>query len=244
MKVSYKTDIGKVREKNEDSIYYDNNGDYIIAIVADGMGGHKSGEIASNIAVEEAGAFFIKNISDFMSSPLDFIPEIFYNSCKKVYEESKKMDDYEGMGTTMSMVIINKKTRAFYIGNVGDSRVYIVRKGEIFQITEDHSLVNEMYKKGQISKSELSTHPQRNVLTKALGTCERTDPDFFKETLEGIDYIILCTDGLSNYISDNEILKYIINSKDDPATELIEEAKKRGGSDNISVIIIDNEIEV
>src|SRR5665647_3821633 len=107
MKAYFKTDIGKTREKNEDSIYFDNNGDYIIAIVADGMGGHRSGEIASKIATESAGEYFIKYINKFIDSPKEFLYDLFYHSCKMVYNESEKSEDLEGMGTTMTLVIIN-----------------------------------------------------------------------------------------------------------------------------------------
>lgn len=244
MKAYFKTDIGKTREKNEDSIYFDNNGNYIIAIVADGMGGHKSGEIASKLAIESAGDYFTKYINKFIDSPKEFLLELFYHSCKVVHDESEKSADLEGMGTTMTLAIINTSTKKAYIGNIGDSRTYAIKNKRIIQITEDHTLVNQMYKNGQISFEEIKTHPQKNVLTRALGTCEKTEPDIFEENLNEIEGLILCSDGLTNYISKKEILDFIILYKDKAIDELIKEAKNRGGTDNISIIIISNIIEV
>lgn len=238
MKIYYQTDIGNVRNKNEDSLYYDEKDDYIIAIVADGMGGHKSGELASKIAVEQAGEYFLCHISDLLSSPRLFMKNIYANSCKRVFSESKKSIENDGMGTTMTVAIIDKVNQKLYVGNIGDSRAYIIRNSEILQVTEDHSLVYEMFKKGQITKEEIKIHPQKNVLTKALGTCEHAEPDFFERDLLNIKSIILCTDGLTNYISKDEIYQHIISKNENPAEELIIEAKKRGGTDNISIIIV------
>jgi protein phosphatase len=241
MKAYYKTDKGNVREKNEDAIYYDNSGDFVIAIVADGMGGHKSGDVASKIAIETAADYFNRNIGEFMELPLEFLMDIFKISSMKIFDVSSKELECKGMGTTMTMVLANRKTGKLYVGNIGDSRTYIVRNDEIFQVTEDHSLVNEMFKKGQITKDELSTHPQRNVLTKSLGTYKDIEPDFYIEDLDDIDNIILCSDGLTNYIDKVEIKDIVVNNKGEEIVDrLVNEANARGGSDNISVIVINN----
>ncbi|SHI72977.1 protein phosphatase [Dethiosulfatibacter aminovorans DSM 17477] len=241
MKAYYKTDIGSVREKNEDTIYYDNSGDFVIAIVADGMGGHRSGEIASRLAVETAADYFNRNIGKFMEMPMEFLRDIFMSSSTRVFDAASTEPECEGMGTTMTMILANRKTGKLYIGNIGDSRTYIVKNGEILQVTEDHSLVNEMFKKGQITKDELLIHPKRNVLTKSLGTFKDIEPDFYIEELDDIENIILCSDGLTNYVNSSEIKDIVKNNEGEEVVEkLVNEANARGGSDNISVIVINN----
>lgn len=241
MKAYYKTDIGSVRDKNEDTIYYDNSGDFVIAIVADGMGGHRSGEIASRLAVETAADYFNRNTGKFMEMPMEFLRDIFMSSSMRVFDVASTEPECEGMGTTMTMILANRKTGKLYIGNIGDSRTYIVKNGEIVQITEDHSLVYEMFKKGQITKDELLTHPKRNVLTKSLGTFKDIEPDFYIEELNDIENIILCSDGLTNYVNDIEIRDIVKNSEGEAVVEkLVNEANARGGNDNISVIVINN----
>ena len=241
MKAYYKTDIGSVREKNEDSIYYDNSGDFVIAIVADGMGGHKSGEVASKLAVETAADYFNRNIGKFMELPMEFLRDIFMSSSMRVFDVASTEPECKGMGTTMTLILVNRKTEKLYIGNIGDSRTYIMRNGEISQVTEDHSLVNEMFKKGQITKDELLTHPKRNVLTKSLGTFRDIEPDFYIEDLHDIENIILCSDGLTNYVNNGEIKDIVSNNEGEEIVDkLVNEANVRGGSDNISVIVINN----
>lgn len=241
MKAYYKTDIGSVREKNEDSIYYDNSGDFVIAIVADGMGGHKSGEVASKLAVETAADYFNRNIGKFMELPMEFLRDIFMSSSMRVFDVASTEPECKGMGTTMTLILVNRKTEKLYVGNIGDSRTYIMRNGEISQVTEDHSLVNEMFKKGQITKDELLTHPKRNVLTKSLGTFRDIEPDFYIEDLHDIENIILCSDGLTNYVNNGEIKDIVSNNEGEEIVDkLVNEANVRGGSDNISVIVINN----
>ncbi|MDP3387634.1 MAG: Stp1/IreP family PP2C-type Ser/Thr phosphatase [Eubacteriales bacterium] len=240
MKGIYKTDIGNFREKNEDSVIYLEHQDFILAAVADGMGGHKSGEVASRLALESAARYFIDHLDILMNSPEEFINNIFLNSCMWVYREGLTSEEFEGMGTTMTVVLINKAKQLAYFGNIGDSRAYVITSDSLKQVTEDHSLVHEMYKSGQISLEEVDKHPQRHVLTKALGTCEKVIPDYYQEDLSQIDHILLCTDGLTNYLPEREILFFINRYKDQAVEELIDEAKRRGGTDNISVVLITN----
>ncbi|MBV1756988.1 MAG: Stp1/IreP family PP2C-type Ser/Thr phosphatase [Dethiosulfatibacter sp.] len=240
MKGIYKTDIGNFREKNEDSVIYLEHEDFILAAVADGMGGHKSGEVASRLALESAAKYFIESLDILKNSPMEFVNNIFLNSCLCVYREGIKAEEFEGMGTTMTVVLINKANAEAYFGNIGDSRAYVIASGSLKQVTEDHSLVHEMYKNGQISLEEVDTHPQRHVLTKALGTCEKVIPDYYQEDMTQVDYILLCTDGLTNHLPESEILFLINKFKEKAVEELIDEAKRRGGTDNISVILINN----
>ncbi|HAE41482.1 MAG TPA: Stp1/IreP family PP2C-type Ser/Thr phosphatase [Clostridiales bacterium] len=240
MKGIYKTDIGNFREKNEDSVIYVEDEDFIMAAVADGMGGHKSGEVASRLAMESAEKYFLEHLESLKSSPLEFINGIFLNSCQSVYREGIKSDELDGMGTTMTIAIIDKSNKQAYFGNIGDSRAYVVFSDRLRQVTEDHSLVYEMYKNGQISLKEVDNHPQRHVLTKAIGTCENIVPDYYQEDLSQVDHILICTDGLTNYLPENEILDIIKEYAEQAVEELIDEAKRRGGTDNISVILINN----
>jgi protein phosphatase len=240
MKAFYKTDIGNVRKKNEDSICFVEEKDFVLAAVADGMGGHRSGEIASQLALESAEVFFKSNSEEILKDPKGFINKLFDYSCKKVYRMSTKMETYEGMGTTMTLVVIDRISMKAYFGNIGDSRAYLMMLDDIIQVTEDHTLVNEMYKKGQITMEEFKNHPQRNVLTKALGTCESVFPDYYQIGLNRGTSILLCSDGLSNYLTSNEIKELIMENKEEAVDLLIEEAKNRGGTDNISAILIFN----
>lgn len=240
MKGIYKTDIGNFREKNEDSVIYLEHENFILAAVADGMGGHKSGEIASKMALESAARYFLEHLDSLIDSPMIFINNIFFNSCVCVYQEGLKSEEFEGMGTTMTVVLINTTNQQAYFGNIGDSRAYLIATDSLKQVTEDHSLVQEMYRNGQITLEEVDTHPQKHVLTKALGTCETVTPDYYQEDLTHIDHILLCTDGLTNYLPEKEILFFIKKYKEQAVEELITEAKRRGGTDNISVILINN----
>ncbi|HBH12142.1 MAG: Protein serine/threonine phosphatase PrpC,regulation of stationary phase [Clostridiales bacterium 38_11] len=240
MKGIYRTDIGNFREKNEDSVIYLEHGDFILAAVADGMGGHKSGEVASRLALESAERYFHEKMDIMTNSPMEFINNIFLNSCLCVYQEGLTSEEFEGMGTTMTVVLINKANEQAYFGNIGDSRAYVATSDSLRQVTEDHSLVHEMYRNGEISLEEIDTHPQRHVLTKALGTCETVIPDYYQEDLTQIDHILLCTDGLTNCLLGKEILFLINQYKDQAVVELIGEAKRRGGTDNISVVLISN----
>lgn len=248
------TDIGQNRSVNQDYIFYSKDpiGNLPnLFIVADGMGGHKAGDLASSFAVDS----FLKKVKQLSyGSPITIIGEAIAEVNRKVYEKAKTSPDYEGMGTTFVVAVISGS--ALYVANVGDSRLYIVGD-TIRQITRDHSLVEEMVSLGEIDKKEARNHEKKNIITRAVGVSERVMADFFEVELEENEAILLCSDGLTNMIEDADIL-HIVSGRKDEKTEmsseertkrkvlrLIELANKNGGRDNISVILLEpDEFEV
>lgn len=231
---------GMVRPNNEDSIYSSANRD--LFIVADGMGGHKGGEIASKAAVNKI-KYYIKNKINSCPKTKDGISDLInsaYNyACRAIYNLSQTDDLLYGMGTTAVTALIVGDT--VYIGHVGDSRAYIINN-RIKQITKDHSLVQELLDSGSITLDEANNHPNKNIITRALGTGPNVVIDIYSLKIKMGDCILLCSDGLTNMCSDEEILNIVKNkSPNIAAKKLVNEANVRGGFDNVSVIIIKNE---
>ncbi|MBR1740644.1 MAG: Stp1/IreP family PP2C-type Ser/Thr phosphatase [Lachnospiraceae bacterium] len=242
MKAYAKTDVGKKRTMNQDFLFCSTEavGSFQnLFIVADGMGGHKAGDHASKLCVEEV----VKTIRDSEhKTPITIYTQAVDTANSRVYEEAEEYIEYEGMGTTFVSCTIDRGT--MYAANIGDSRLYLLR-GHIEQITEDHSLVYELVKNGRITESEARFHPQKNIITRALGTDEEVSADYYEKKLEVGDIVLLCSDGLSNML-DNEEMEYVLkHSKNiEAATEtLVDKANKNGGEDNISVIVIKIENE-
>lgn len=239
-----KTDIGLVRKVNEDSFLckkLEGIEDSYLDIVADGMGGHNAGEVASSMAVQEISAYIRENIEAIKLGDKeiqDLIRNAMLYANDKVYKTSIVKSNCLGMGTTLSMVLI--KGRELYIGHVGDSRVYLIRENEISQLTEDHSLVAELIKSGTIKPEEANNHPQKNVITRALGTEYTLEPDIIRCDMESGDFILICTDGLSNAVKDEDMVNTIVNTSDlDEACKLlVKKAKENGGFDNITAVVI------
>lgn len=233
------TDTGLVRVNNEDSIFVSNTQVSMLPnlyIVADGMGGHKAGNIASSYSIK----FFCEYINNcYDNEILDIIVSAVKYSNDKVYSMSLDNDDYYNMGTTFLAAVINDGK--LYIAHVGDCRLYIIRNERIYQITTDHTYVMEMVKAGEITYDEAKIHPKRNIITRALGIeIGITVDGLINDVLEG-DIILICSDGLSNMLTDNEILQIVNNSETEIAQkskELINTANNNGGRDNISVIVI------
>lgn len=233
------TDTGLVRVNNEDSIFVSNTQVSMLPnlyIVADGMGGHKAGNIASSYSIK----FFCEYINNcYDNEILDIIVSAVKYSNDKVYSMSLDNDDYYNMGTTFLAAVINDGK--LYIAHVGDCRLYIIRNEKIYQITTDHTYVMEMVKAGEITYDEAKIHPKRNIITRALGIeIGITVDGLINDVLEG-DIILICSDGLSNMLTDNEILQIVNNSETEIAQkskELINTANNNGGRDNISVIVI------
>lgn len=241
MNISALTDVGLVRNNNEDSFFKSTDFDFPLFIVADGMGGHNAGETASKMAVEIIKQYFIENNNSLNSGQklIDIIKNSIKDANESIYKFSKTDDIYSGMGTTITLAYILKED--IYIGHVGDSRAYLIQDNSICQITEDHSLVQELVKSGSITIEEGKTHPQRNMITRAAGTSEDIEVDIIiKEYIKG-DIFFICSDGLSNMISDTEI-KNTFNKKSsikNACEDLINKAKENGGRDNITVIAIE-----
>ncbi|HEX9060117.1 MAG TPA: Stp1/IreP family PP2C-type Ser/Thr phosphatase [Clostridia bacterium] len=246
MKFGVKSDRGIIRELNEDS--YNLITGYpnvpVCFIIADGMGGHNSGEVASRTAVDSISNSILQQgeaLSD-ESKIQETIENIIYKANSEIYELSKQQVQNSGMGTTLILsVIVNKK---LYIGHLGDSRVYVVRDGMMERITTDHSYIEELIKNGSISRQEALNHPQKNLITRALGCFEQIEVDTFSCNVKDNDIFLMCTDGLTNMV-DEETIKDILERYDDPekaCEELVREANARGGEDNITVIVFKEEI--
>ncbi len=232
------TDIGRKRQLNQDFIYCSEKpiGNLPnLFIVADGMGGHNAGDFASRYAVEtiveEIRASFERNPVTIITKAVEKANEL---TIKKAYEDIA----LSGMGTTV--VIATVIAGHLEVANVGDSRLYVVNK-EIKQVTVDHSLVEEMIRMGGIDRKSARTHPDKNIITRAIGARDTVEADFFDLELKAGDKVLLCSDGLTNMVEDEEIL-YILNNGEtlkEQAEELVRTANYNGGKDNISVIVIE-----
>lgn len=244
MKFAAKCDRGMVREKNEDSYniisgYKDVPTTFIIA---DGMGGHNSGEIASKTAVD----FISKSVLEFPEKKIAngdiplFIKQIIEDANREVINVSKERIENYGMGTTV--IVASVWDDNLYIGHVGDSRLYLIRDGKMERITTDHSYIEELVQNGTLTREEAENHPQKNIITRALGCFDEIVVDTYVCEIRKGDYFVLCTDGLTNMLSENEI-KDIVLSADNPETAcdaLVRKANENGGEDNITVIVIEN----
>ncbi len=242
MRVFAKSDIGKAREINQDYIYISKPEENIkLFILADGMGGYNGGEIASSLAVNSVKSYIYSN---FEKTPKDKIniPELIKSGMEYanmvVYEKSKQIEELEGMGTTLDVCLIYEN-RA-YIGHIGDSRVYRIRKEFIRKLTIDDSYVEDLIKKGTITREEAYTHPKKNMLTKALGCAPYVEPITYVKGFLKDDIIVMTSDGLTNMIKDDKIYEIIKKDLNKATEELIEKANESGGYDNITVIIIEN----
>lgn len=242
IKAYAKSDIGKVREMNQDYYYISNSLDEVqLYIVADGMGGYNGGEIASKIAVEATKNYIENNFKD-IEKDRDSIIQLLGSSMEYanmlINEKSKESEELQGMGTTLEICLIyNNKV---FIGHIGDSRIYRIRKSFIRKLTQDHSYVQKLVKEGTITQEQAVNHPQKNMLMKALGCNAFAEPDVMVKGFLKDDVLVMCSDGLSNLVSQEEIYK--ISSKDIERApkELVELANIRGGYDNITVVVIKN----
>ena len=236
------SDLGKARENNEDSYYIPNSDDELkIYLLADGMGGYKGGEIASRLAIESAKRYIESNFKDIVHDRMS-IEELIRSSMEYanmvVYEKSKESEMFTGMGTTLEICLVygNK----VYIGHVGDSRVYRIRKNIIRKITTDHSYVEKLVREGTITREEAENHPKKNMLMKALGCTPYVEPDVTTKGFLKEDILLMSSDGLTNLVSDQEIYDVVTKNKDNPTKELIKKANDLGGYDNITVVIVYN----
>lgn len=242
MHVTAKTDIGLVRTENEDTVLVRNlDGDSVIAILCDGMGGMNAGGEASKIASEEIdrriASSYRSNADE--NSIRNMIISAINAANIIIYEKSLHEENKEGMGTTCVCGIVKKNIA--YIANVGDSRAYVITKDEIRQITTDHTIVKMLMDQGKINADEAKTHPQKNVITRAVGIDERLEIDYYEVEIKPDTKILFCSDGLSGYCDEGEIFRTVNeNSPEDTTSLLIELAKKNGGKDNITVAIASN----
>ncbi len=237
MRAYAKTDVGSKRAVNQDYMYCSENSVgsfHNLFIVADGMGGHKAGDYASKLCVEQMVQSIEKSEH---KTPVSLFEEAVDAANGAVYSESQEHEEYEGMGTTLVACTMQEDT--LYVANIGDSRLYLLRDDDIMQITEDHSLVEEMVKQGNITESEARVHPQKNIITRAVGIDQAVQADFFEVEIYPDDIIMLCSDGLSNMIEDED-MEYIVKhskSLQDAGETLVARANENGGSDNITVVL-------
>lgn len=231
------SDIGRLRQQNQDYVFTSEvqvgplpN----LCIVADGMGGHKAGEYASKCAVETmVGAINLSKEEE----PRKVLTAAIRRANEKVRQKATTDDNFKGMGTTVVAETFDGQT--LLVANVGDSRMYFIND-EIQQITTDHSLVEEMIKMGGLEREKARNHPDKNIITRAIGVVDLVDADFFTiDNIQPGDTILMCSDGLTNMVEDNEILEIIKQkeSLEDTARKLISAANKNGGRDNITVIL-------
>lgn len=242
MKIFAKTDVGKVREMNQDYYYISRDDDDLkIFILADGMGGYKGGEIASKLATLTAKSYIESNFEQIEHSKeeiLKLVKSAAEYANMVVYEKSKENKELEGMGTTLEIVVVFENR--VYIGHVGDSRIYRIRDKFMRKLTNDHSYVQKLVKDGTITKEEAEQHPKKNMLMKALGCTAFLEPDVMVKGFQKNDILVICSDGLTNMVSTEEIYEIIKGDIYVAARDLIDRANQNGGLDNITVIILAN----
>lgn len=233
------TDIGRMRNLNQDYVY---TTDVQIGnlpnlfIVADGMGGHNAGDFAARLTISTM-IETIARLKDVAAEVL--LDKSITAANNEVFRRAGSSEDLDGMGTTVVAATIDD--RKLTIANVGDSRLYLCREGGLRQITRDHSWVEEMVRRGGLKREDARNHPDKNIITRAVGVEEKVRIDFFEITLQEKDLVLMCTDGLTNMLEDETIYGVIMGagSLEEKARELVRRANENGGRDNISVILID-----
>lgn len=242
MKAFYLTDPGKVRDHNEDSvtILSNDNGEYILA-VADGMGGHKAGEVASSIATTHLEARFVSlDTLGTKEEAIEWLREVTKEINDKIFAYTFQNPDSKGMGTTLVVAI---RTRDYVLfGNIGDSSGFVYKNGKLVKVTKDHTLVNLLVSTGELTEEEAKYHPRKNVLMRALGANNPIEIDIFDVDIS-VRGILLCSDGLTNMLTFEQIEK-VLNSKDNIEEKIIKLIRKsniRGGTDNISIAYLVSE---
>ncbi len=233
MRVYALTDIGSVRAVNEDSYFVPASGERYCCI-ADGMGGAQAGEVASAIAVE----VFADYMKDILPPPHERLRRAVVAANRAIFERAQADPSMAGMGTTITALLIDGDEA--HIAHVGDSRAYLLRNRALMKVTTDHTLVEEMVLKGVITVREAKTHPRRNIITRCLGTSEAVEIDLLRIRMEPNDVFLLCSDGLSSYVGEHEILE-ILNSRmkrENKPAALVGKALDAGGHDNVTVLLV------
>ncbi|NDI33466.1 Stp1/IreP family PP2C-type Ser/Thr phosphatase [Chengkuizengella sediminis] len=243
MKSTNKTDVGRTRAVNEDraAVQTELNG-FTLAIVADGMGGHQAGDTASQITIETIQESLQSLEVNMSVEECEMsIREAIYLANAKIYQLASENEKYKGMGTTV--VVALATVELILIAHIGDSRAYKYTDESMIQLTEDHSLVNELVKSGQISLEEAEQHPRRNLLTRALGTEEYVTIEIHRHEWLQHDLLMLCSDGLSSLVSQQDMVHILSKEQniEHKANELIQHALDAGGDDNITVVLLVNE---
>ena len=242
MEFSYLTDAGQVRDHNEDSVtIVKNETGEILMAVADGMGGHKGGEIASSIAITHIGKRFVDTSSvGSKDEAINFLKEVVSEANMLLYKYTENNPESVGMGTTIVMALLTKNFLLF--GNIGDSSGFVIKDKKLYKITNDHTLVNLLVKSGEITEEEAKDHPRKNVLMRALGANISVEMDVF-DVEKDVSGILLCSDGLTNMLDEKQIETVLDSDIDIDAKvqKLINKANNRGGTDNITVAYLQKE---
>lgn len=243
MEISLITDIGQKRSNNQDFVNkFENKSGIPLIVLADGMGGHRAGNIASEMTVTDLGQAWVNTEFTDLAQIRDWMLVTIADENRKIFELGQT-DDYKGMGTTIE-AIAPVGNNVIY-AHVGDSRIGLVRNGEYRLLTSDHSLVNELVKAGQLTEEEAASHPQKNIITQSIGQANPVEPDLGIQNLEAGDYLVVNSDGLTNMLNNDEIATVLMQEKslDDKNRDLITLAKHRGGFDNITVVLLHIESE-
>ena len=237
MKSFFLTDTGKVRDHNEDSVIIlkNSNNEYLLA-VADGMGGHKAGEVASNMAIEHITNKFnsLESLGD-KDKAINWIREEVAAINKSIFAYTDAHEESKGMGTTFVIALYTKDYLLF--GNVGDSSGFVIKNSKLYKVTKDHTLVNLLVSSGELTPEEAKNHPKKNILMRALGANNPAEVDIFDVVDDGIEGILLSSDGLTSMLNESQIEKVIVGagSLEEKVTRLIRKSNVRGGTDNISI---------
>ena len=243
MEIALLTDVGQKRTNNQDYVnHFVNRAGRTMIILADGMGGHRAGNIASEMAVTDLGVAWVDTQIDSVNEVREWFAHYLEIENQKIHQLGQD-EAYRGMGTTLEAVAFIDN-QAIY-AHIGDSRIGLIRGEEYHQLTSDHSLVNELLKAGQLTPEEAETHPQKNIITQSIGQKDEIQPDFGMITLESGDYLLLNSDGLTNMISVEQIV-HIVNSPgfvEEKTSRLVAAANEAGGLDNITVALIKIESE-
>ncbi|HSI05208.1 MAG TPA: Stp1/IreP family PP2C-type Ser/Thr phosphatase, partial [Myxococcota bacterium] len=248
LRVATRTDVGRVRTNNEDNFFADPN--LGLFIVCDGMGGHSAGEVASKTACEvitreiaSAGKTREKFLASGKSSDVKAVAKMveaaIHTACKEVYKKASRNPELAGMGTTCTVVLIAGHNKGI-LGHVGDSRLYVVRQNMVHQLSDDHTYVNELVKRGALSREQARNHPQGNVLSRALGVQPTVPVDTMIFDIDAGDTYLMCSDGLYNYYADPTEITKVIGEPDIELSlnNLIDRAMERGGHDNLTGIVM------
>lgn len=243
MEISLITDIGQKRSNNQDFVNkFENKSGIPLIVLADGMGGHRAGNIASEMTVTDLGQAWVNTEFTDLAQIRDWMLVTIADENRKIFELGQT-DDYKGMGTTIEAIALVGNNVIY--AHVGDSRIGLVRNGEYRLLTSDHSLVNELVKAGQLTEEEAASHPQKNIITQSIGQANPVEPDLGIQNLEAGDYLVANSDGLTNMLNNDEIATVLMQEKslDDKNRDLITLANHRGGFDNITVVLIHIESE-
>lgn len=238
MEFALLTDVGQKRSNNQDYVNrYTNRAGIDLIVLADGMGGHRAGHIASEMTATDLGASWVDTQLNTLNDVREWLVDVLEEENKKIYQLGQT-EEYKGMGTTLEAVVVIEQQMIY--AHVGDSRIGLVRNGEYIQLTSDHSLVGALVRAGQLSEEEALRHPQKNIITQSIGQRDPIEADIALKTLEPGDYILVNSDGLTNMVSKEDIRDILLSEVPLPskAESLVRFANNAGGTDNITVALL------